>query len=155
MTCTVKPGSTALYELKHWCGFMPELLSLVWTNKGREMASLRCADNAESLCEKSYCWQLSVTVFYHVILSDSRPLVRVQHSLESSDFDILTTLWSPGAGTRSADCNRPGCQCLPRGGGLRQCSPAPELWSALCLHPVATWRRSERQRDTQHINRIN
>ena len=43
-----------LFELTHWSSIMPQLLGSLWTIKGREMASLRCADNAEYLCETPF-----------------------------------------------------------------------------------------------------
>ena len=62
--CTVTPlldmQRQWLYEVANWCGFMQELLGSVWTNKSRELVSLRCRHNAESLYEKGYCHRSSV-----------------------------------------------------------------------------------------------
>lgn len=43
--CTLVPLLDLQYELTHWHGFTLEPLDSVSTNKGREMASLRCGDN--------------------------------------------------------------------------------------------------------------
>lgn len=72
-------------------------------------------------------------------------------AVTSITTQLLTTLWSPGAGTRSGGCSRPGCLSLPRGGGLRQRSPVPAGWYALCLHPAAIWRRSGGQWETLRV----
>ena len=34
-------GTTVLYESTHWCGFTPELLGSVRTNKGTEIVRFR------------------------------------------------------------------------------------------------------------------
>lgn len=106
----------------------------------------RCSDALSCSLSQIPVYQrceLAVTVFHHVIPSDSQPKHKVWHSVAATQ--LLTTLWSPGAGTRSDGCSRPGCPSPPRGGGLRRRSPGPAGRSALCLHPAATWRRSERQ----------